>query len=577
LYAASVGSPAYQDGRRLLVAVEQSGDRTDASAAVSVFRDALAAAPDDPAYRNGLGVALLAFARLESHERALEAFVEAGQAFETASAAAVEQGLPASARIRYQINQATTLWMLGERQDNREDIERAVQILRSVIRGLPRTALVDWPQAHDSLGNALMALGRTTEAIEAYKAAIGRWNDPDELAQTQSNLGTAYAAQGRFLEACELYRKALEHQTRERRPLAWSLTQHNFGTALWLEAQQKPPSEDRQKQFCEAIKALEAARSERQQERAPLDWAVTTINLATALVGLGVSLLSDRPPDKSTGSRHVARAISLYKEALAELTPSDAIKTVGNLFVVLEVLKTSPNEMTALEMVRGHQNDVLTIARRVGHADLIITVSQALIITLVEILFLHIRGTVVSDVTPLATILADIAGVLASSGLPRTEWPNVLRIAIDRVATSARSLPDEVVARRTVMTRRARVEARVRQKMPETQWRPPSVPLPKGLKWPEEQFDQSPEFRKHGGIVRHLDRVWRPLIAAGVIDMQILRTFYPSTAGAIDDFKHRSMRQAGEPRPMPDDLDIPLAQPGSGRRKSARLPHPRIT
>jgi hypothetical protein len=94
-------------------------------------------------------------------------------------------------------------------------------------------------------------------------------------------------------------------------------------------------------------------------------------------------------------------------------------------------------------------------------------------------------------------------------------------------------------------------------------WQPPSVRLPAGLQWPREQFEGSPEYQKTGGIVRHLDRVWKPLIAAGVIDMALLRNFYPSTARGIDRFKHNN---GGEPRSL-GDLDIRLLKAGSGRRR----------
>jgi len=92
-------------------------------------------------------------------------------------------------------------------------------------------------------------------------------------------------------------------------------------------------------------------------------------------------------------------------------------------------------------------------------------------------------------------------------------------------------------------------------------------PLPGGLKWPQEQFETSPEFQKRGGICRHLERVWKPLILKGVVDMPILREFYPSTAKAIDSYKSRGVLRNGIPCSLPSDIDVPLGKPGSGRTK----------
>jgi hypothetical protein len=107
---------------------------------------------------------------------------------------------------------------------------------------------------------------------------------------------------------------------------------------------------------------------------------------------------------------------------------------------------------------------------------------------------------------------------------------------------------------------RARREARATT---EHEWKPPSFALPNGLKWPVEQYDQSREYRKPDGILHHLERLWKPIIAAEAIDMPTLRAFYASTAKAIDNFKHNN----GRPRYLPAELDVPVVQTGSGRRR----------
>lgn len=155
----------------------------------------------------------------------------------------------------------------------------------------------------------------------------------------------------------------------------------------------------------------------------------------------------------------------------------------------------------------------------------------------------------------------DLNAVAAGLGLTFERGKKALEREAAQAARETTGLaPAELRAAST----RARREARETAKA-HVEWRPPSVPLRKGLRWPTEQFEGSPEYRKRGGIVRHLARVWKPLITAGVIDMALLRDFYPSTAGGIDRFKHNKGR---ERRPLPDDLDIPLLKAGSGRRRN---------
>lgn len=70
--------------------------------------------------------------------------------------------------------------------------------------------------------------------------------------------------------------------------------------------------------------------------------------------------------------------------------------------------------------------------------------------------------------------------------------------------------------------------------------------LPKGLSWPSGDFNQSPHFGKAGGIARYLEEVWKPLIAAGVVDMPTLRRRYPSTAKAVDNHRRKLAEHAPE-------------------------------
>ena len=111
-------------------------------------------------------------------------------------------------RLRYEINVATVAWMLGERTQDTECLNQAVDILRSASIGVTESS-PHWSHVQDNLGNALMALGRTEEAIGAYQAALGGRQVDTERGRSLNNLGTAYAEQGRYDDACRTYRDAL--------------------------------------------------------------------------------------------------------------------------------------------------------------------------------------------------------------------------------------------------------------------------------------------------------------------------------------------------------------------------------
>jgi len=73
------------------------------------------------------------------------------------------------------------------------------------------------------------------------------------------------------------YRAALEEWTRDRVPLDWAMTQMNLGTALQTLGERESGTARLQ----EAVAAYRAALEERTRERVPLDWAMSQFNLAT--------------------------------------------------------------------------------------------------------------------------------------------------------------------------------------------------------------------------------------------------------------------------------------------------------
>ncbi len=363
-------------GRMLVDSAVRTGRNQAACAAVEVFREALERIPNDASLRNGLGAALVERARLESNVNALVTLKGAMKAFQGASVLAARQAVPRAVGLRYEINIAMTSWMLGERTEDTECVSRAVHILQSLSAELSESS-AHWSHVQDNLGNALMALGRTEEAIQAYQVALDGRQVAIERGRSLNNLGTAYAEQRRYAEACRTYRDALLLQPRDQVPRAWALTQHNLGSALLQEALASNQSRPAGKQLSQAIEAFEAARSRRKRPDTPLDWGLTTANLAGAYLGLGAHLcVREARPDCRTGARHIRRAIELYNDSLPELTPADAAGTIENIAIALRMLrKASDSEHTEAEIHR-HQVALVSLAAQHGLRDLIDSIGQ---------------------------------------------------------------------------------------------------------------------------------------------------------------------------------------------------------
>ena len=92
-------------------------------------------------------------------------------------------------------------------------------------------------------------------------------------------LGERESGTGKLEEAVLAYREALKERTRERVPLDWALTQMNLGTALRVLGERESGTGKLE----EAVVAYREALKERTRERVPLQWAMTQMNLGTAL------------------------------------------------------------------------------------------------------------------------------------------------------------------------------------------------------------------------------------------------------------------------------------------------------
>jgi tetratricopeptide (TPR) repeat protein len=357
-------------GRQLIGVAGQTGRYRAAAAAVEVFRIAVGRAEGDPSLHNGLGAALVECARLEAGTEALSSLAGAAAAFRTASSLAVQQGAPSAATMRYEMNEAMVLWMQGERERDPARIETAVSKLRDIA-----AAFTDAP-AHgshlqDNLGNALMALGQTEPAIAAYRAALGGHQTATERGRSLNNLGTAFAELGRHAEAAQAYREALALQPRDAVPLAWARTQHNLATTLLREATASTQPAFIGKRVTQAIKAFERARELRQRLGSRLDWAVSTANLASATVSLGVHLhTSENGRGDPRAADHIRHAIALFAEAGPAFAAADLRQTIENAAAAAQILRRVTNDAAMSGETRDHLAALASLAAQHGLSDL---------------------------------------------------------------------------------------------------------------------------------------------------------------------------------------------------------------
>ena len=96
-------------------------------------------------------------------------------------------------------------------------------------------------------------------------------------------LGERESGTARLDEAVAAYCEALQERTRARVPLDWAMTQMNLGSALLTLGERESGTA----RLEEAVSAYRDALQEVTRARAPLDWAGTQINLGNALARLG--------------------------------------------------------------------------------------------------------------------------------------------------------------------------------------------------------------------------------------------------------------------------------------------------
>jgi tetratricopeptide (TPR) repeat protein len=358
--------PFHLVGERLLRVATVSGRPEAAAAAAEVFREGIKAVPADPSLHNSSGAAILAMARFASHADALNLLAEATKEFQAALGKAEGQRAPRAARLRYAVNLATVLWLRGERSGDQALVEEAVEKLRSLVTELSESSPY-WVHVQDNLGNALAALRHYTEAIDAFEAALRGHQTDLERARSLNNIGTAHAGRHRYGEACKYYRGSLLLLSAEQTPLAWGLAQHNLATAMLQSALASRHREGKIPKLQASAKAFRSALGVRQRNRTPVDWAVTTANMAGALLSLGAHLCTATSlSDRQSGLRQVREAIDLFHQSLPDLAGSDLEKTGRNLLVALQILGDLAGDSRIQQEIHARRVQLLLFARDHG-------------------------------------------------------------------------------------------------------------------------------------------------------------------------------------------------------------------
>ena len=276
-----------------------------------------------------------------------------------------------------QANLGVALKTLSERVSGSGWLEEAVAVYRAALKeGMRERDPSLWASTQHNLGNALAQMGERRldtapleKAIEAYRAALEvftRERLPLDWARTQNNLGGAFLSLGErqpmagwFEKAIPAYSAALQVLSRKEAPLDWAAAQSNLGFVLLrlCERDIALEPEERAGQFVQgslapaiserlrqAVSAFQASLEERTRARAPLDWAGTQNNLASALLKLGAG---------ENGTARIQEAVAAYGAALQEYTREQApaywAMSFGNQGVAMMLMADRTNDEAKAE------------------------------------------------------------------------------------------------------------------------------------------------------------------------------------------------------------------------------------
>lgn len=317
-----------QDATLLETAIEEFAIAADAFAK-SGFHDNWAQA------QNGLGLALLAFGRMQN---SLPEIHMAISSFETA----LTQSNQARSPLKWAattVNLADALSVLGPREPNDEKLKKAVQKYRSALQiyTLERAPL-EWASLQHSLGTTLQSIGQKhqdfdsmRQAADAYSLAL-QIRTPEisraGFIASQTSLGASLHALAELgagdiamISAIDAYRAALSQIDRQTHPTRWAALQHSLGRSLLARADVHPGVDF----LHQAKQAFVASLTVFSKSEAPAMWAVAQNNRGNVLQELG-----RRERDVAT----VQAAIGAYESALevfADTSSTYAKSVIQNL------------------------------------------------------------------------------------------------------------------------------------------------------------------------------------------------------------------------------------------------------
>ncbi|WP_281967631.1 helix-turn-helix domain-containing protein [Roseovarius nanhaiticus] len=258
---------------------------------------------------------------------------EAYQGF--ASAAETWRNIDPSRSVKGRLEYHRALFEHGLRFGG-TGLERSADILRPALAtqdcAAPRRARVLQNLANAlanigvrSEGTASMALmDEATQKYEEALSLVSEDEDGDVWAMVQQNLGAALSMRAKqcddtgerraFLgRAIEAFRAALRLRPRDSKPLEWAMTTQNVAVTL-LETAHATPGKDGLMLLKRADQLLHDTLGVRSRDAAPFDWALTQENLAIVSQAMAERCaVSERADHLASAARHVAAALEVFQ------------------------------------------------------------------------------------------------------------------------------------------------------------------------------------------------------------------------------------------------------------------------